>query len=306
MTATGSIPLQQPSDGWFVYSYHLLSDGSLAALWTDRDIHREYEVWCQKADRNLFRRRRKRPDLWTGRARLAVFNETGLSDTIEIPLVPYPKIDRFPDGSWLVVCPRARGNEKNARTLGSNGTQTSAFHLGDGIEQIRCAPDGSIWVAYFDEGVFGSSVGTGGIVQFGLDRQRMWSYNDPTRNRQSFVDDCYALNLSGSSLWTCFYSDFPIVRIEGGKEKLWSNDVSGAKALAVEGNLVVLAGGYGDDARKISLLQLDQTKAQVLGSYNCEDIGNADLLVGQSSALHLVKSSEWMRISVSDVTVKIY
>lgn len=303
MTALSSVPLQLPSDGWFVHSYHLLSDGRLASLRTDQDIQGEYEAWRKKAYRGHFPR--KMPDLWSGRARLAVFNEAGLSRTIEIPLIPYPKIDRFPDGSWLVAGSRAIGGKKNALTLASNGTETGAFHLGDGINHVRCASDGTIWVGYFDEGVFGNSIGTGGIVQFDPEGEPIWVYNDSIRNEQSFVDDCYALNLSGNTLWACFYSDFPIVRIEGGKKQLWSNNLSGAKALAVDRNLVILAGGYGGDANKMSLLQLGQAEAKVLGSYNCETIVNADLLAGRSTFIHVVKNNEWVRIGVSDVKAEI-
>jgi len=32
-----------------------------------------------------------------------------------------------------------------------------SFHAGDGIQDVEAAGDGTIWVGYFDEGVFGGT-----------------------------------------------------------------------------------------------------------------------------------------------------
>ena len=303
MIGLDTTPLPTPPDGWFVYSYYLLSDGALAALWTDRDINTEYHAWLSVTETPNFRG--KMPELWDGNASLAVIEPTGSSDTITMPLVRYPKIDRFPDGRWLVASSRAARDDRNAKILDPDGEHQSAFNIGDGIEHLRCAPDGRIWVGYFDEGVFGDTVGRGGIVHFSHDGKPLWSYNDKAGNSRSIIDDCYALTLDGDALWACFYSDFPLVQIEGENETLWNNEVSWAKALAVDGSLVLLAGGFGDNADKLSLMKLGQNETQCLGSCRCSAIENAQLLSGRSSTIHTVKDSVWTRINVSKVSAEL-
>ena len=245
------------------------------------------------------------PDFWNGCARLSIITETGDSEPIPIPLVPFPEIDRFPDGRLLVVSTRARSDEANALILGEQGQRLQSVALGDGIAHVRCAPDGTIWVGYFDEGVFGGSVGAGGIVRFGTHGEPLWSYNSQERDGQSFADDCYALTLNGDELWSCFYSGFPILHIRGSDERLWNNDIGGAKALAVDSPFVLLAGGYGDDADRLALLEPGKSEARLLGSYRCSRIANADLLCGRASVIHAVKDGSWTSITVAEALARL-
>jgi len=283
--------------GWFDHRFYLLSDGTLAALRTDRDISAEHRRWLERAQKARFPR--KMPNLWNGSSKLHVLTDQGESAPIEIPMVRYPEIDRFVDGRWLVVSTRAAAGEKNALILDADGRLSRSFHIGDGVEHVRCAPDGSIWIGYFDEGIFGNSIGCGGIVRFDDQGERLWSYNDGSRGSASFIDDCYALTLSGNDLWSCFYSDFPIVRLRDDKERRWGNDVGGAKALAVDGAYVLLAGGYGSDSR-LTLVGLEQGSARTIGSYDRPELGDAALVQGRSSLLHVVNNGVWTRISVAE------
>jgi hypothetical protein len=294
MTPTTTTPLPAPPDGWFAYRYCLLSDGTLAVVWADRDINAEYRAWYSMA-------RKRAPDQSRCQAQLAVISGTGASQPITLPAAYYTKIDRFPDGRWLIVTPRTRGDQENAMILNETGSQFATFCLGDGIQHVRCAGDGTIWVGYFDEGVFGDSVGAGGLVHFSAEGRQLGAYNAAEKLPALWIADCYALTIVGSDIWTCFYSDFPIVRLRDGRQTHWHNDVCGAKALAVDGRHVVLAGGYRGDATRLHLLRLGEGTADLIGSVPCSQLEDADLVAGRGATINVVKDGIWSQFSVSDV-----
>ncbi len=106
--------------------------------------------------------------------------------------------------------------------------------------------------------------------------------------------------MAGDEVWACFYSEFPILRVKGGQKTLWTNKVFGAKALAVDGAIVLLAGGYNEDANRLALVRLEQGDAKLIGQFQCLEIENADLISGHSSVIHVVKNERWTRFSVLD------
>ena len=298
MIRSSSTPLPSVPEGWFVYQYYLLSDGALAALWTDHDIRTEYRKW--RSHRQELNSSEKMPDFWQGNAQLVLLSESGASDPFIVPLVRSPIIDRFSDGRWIITSSVAGSGQSNAWILNEDGQLIRALMLGDGIECVRCAQDGTIWVGYFDEGIFGGSVASGGIVQFDDFGRPLWSYNSQGEGRQSFVADCYALALDGNEIWTCFYPDFPIVRVKSGQETLWANKVRGSRAIAVDGEFVLLAGDYEDNGGRLALLRLEHGEAKLLHTFRCPEIESADLLSGHASTIHFVKNEHWTRIHVSE------
>lgn len=283
-----AVKIRKPPKGWFAYRYYVLSDGLLAALWTDRDINAERDVLLPPAQNNAC-------------ARLVVISEEGESDPVDIPLVPDPKIDRFADGCWLIASGNPPANLSSGVILTEHGQPCGSISLGDGIAHVRCSADDTIWARYFDQGVFGDSIGRGGIVHFNRTGQPIWSYNQEGRSSTVLVDDCYALTLNGDELWSCFYSSFSIVRLKDGTEALWTNSVAGAEALAVDEPFIVLAGGYGSDASRLALLKLEGREARLVGSYKHPALDKAALISGQSSVIHMVKDLTWTRISVAEV-----
>jgi hypothetical protein len=108
------------------------------------------------------------------------------------------------------------------------------------------------------------------------------------------------MTLSGTDLWTCFYMDFPIARISGGKPMFWSNSVSGAKAIAVKDDIVMLGGGYSDDANCVTVVKLDGKSSRELGSfrYRRGTRGAAGLLQGRGSVIHIVSDGVWSKVPV--------
>jgi hypothetical protein len=305
MTLGVTVPLPPPPPGWFDYAYAVLWNGDLALVRADRDIHAELGRWRDQVQRGNIHARQ--PNLWDGRLRLTAFDGSSESGAIEVPACGSPKVARFPDGRWLAASARAAPNENNAHLYAADGAPGGTFVLGDGIEHVLCAADGTIWVGYFDEGVFSAPmeggswpISSSGIVRFGPDGSVLWKFNHQERSDVS-IDDCYALTVDGPSLWCCPYSDFPIVRVERGVVKRWLNNIAGAKALAVEGDHVLLAGGYRDQSDRIALLRLGDDQAQEIGQWQLQrpDRNAASLLQGRAETLHIVGRGEWTKMSVA-------
>jgi hypothetical protein len=300
-----TIPLPVPPTGWFDYGYAVLWNGNLALVRSDRDIHAEYGRW-----RAIVRGgdiRAHQPNLQDVRIRLSTFDGSAESGAIEMSAGLWPKVDRLADGRWLVASSRTAPNENNARLYAADGTPAGTFAMGDGVEHICCAADGTIWVGYFDEGVFSGPnedgswpISSSGIARFGPDGSVLWKFNSAERADLS-IADCYALALDGNTLWCCPYTGFPIVRVEGGVVDHWRNEVAGAKALAIDGDHVLLAGGYKDKSERIALLRLSGDLAQQIGEWRFRTPARdaAQLLQGRGATLHIVGHGRWTKVSLA-------
>jgi len=119
-----------------------------------------------------------------------------------------------------------------------------------------------VWVSYFDEGGYGNlgwndpgpaPIGRSGIVRFDADLTKRWEYPSYVANPWGGVDDCYAFDVVGEVAWACYYSDFPVVRIDGEHVSGWRNPVRGARALVVGdgGVSILLVGGYGPERDRL-------------------------------------------------------
>lgn len=299
-------PLPPTPSGWFDYAYAVLWNGDLALVRTDSDIHAERSHWQQQIQRGDVHA--SHPGFQDRHLRLSTFDGNSESSAIEVPVCPWPRVDRLPDGRWLVAMSRAEPNRHNAFLFAADGTPAGTFAMGDGIAHIQCAEDGTIWVGYFDEGVFSGAsedgswpVSSSGIARFASDGSVLWQFNDHARDNL-FIADCYALTIDGSALWCCAYDGFPIVKVERGVIRHWQNEVAGAKALAVDGDLVLLAGGYGEQSDRLALLRLGDDQAQLIGEWQFQrpDRNAARLVQGHGAALHIVGQGNWTRLSVAD------
>jgi hypothetical protein len=300
-----TIRLPAPPTGWFDFAYAVLWNADLALVRVDRDIHAEIKVWRDHEQPGTSNE--AYPSLREARLRLTVFDGSRESGAIEVPAGDWPKVDRLPDGRWLVASSRAGMSEDNAHLYGRDGAPAGAFAVGDSIEHLRCAADGTIWVGYFDEGIsLGQNedgswpISTSGIARFSPDGRVLWTFNDPGRTAL-FVSDCYALTLDGSTLWCCPYTDYPIVRIEDEAVKHWRNGITGAKALAVEGDHVLLAGGYRDRSKRLALLHLGDDEAHPVGEWQLPQFDRhaAGLLQGCGGTLHFVSQGSWSKLSLA-------
>lgn len=181
--------------------------------------------------------------------------------------------------------------EQNALVVDAKGHVVDRFTLGDGINDVRVR-ENTIWVSYFDEGVFGNygwndpgpaPIGSAGLVAFDAAGKRTFAY-DSRKAKTDAICDAYAFNLcADGTAWVYFYTEFPIVRIRGGDYTSWFTGIEGAKALAVKGGRVLLAGGYGH-SKVARILELGK-KAKVAGE---TEIAMDGFLVGVGERMYVV------------------
>jgi hypothetical protein len=167
-------------------------------------------------------------------------------------------VQPFGDGALLVSARctyRRKGPDRNALIVDAAGQVVRRLTLGDGISDVRVTADGSIWVSYFDEGVFGNHgwsspgpapMGQSGLVGFDGEGLVRFTF-DATAAQTGTISDAYAMNVTPEGdVWVYYYTDFPIVRIRAGAYQAWKLGVAGAHALAVatSGSRALLVGGY--------------------------------------------------------------
>jgi hypothetical protein len=288
-----SAPRLLPSSppGWHYCNYAVLVDGTLALVRVNRDVRaapqsHQWQEW---------------PD---ARLRLSCFDGETESAAIEVSAARWPEIDRFTDGRWVVVATRAHRGDPNARLFAVDGSLINSFEIGDGVEQIACAPDGRIWVAYFDEGIFGVADPDGswppassGLAVFDALGKCQWRFALEGYS----IADCYALSTSGQEVWASPYAEFPVFCIEGAGVRSWKNSIVGARAITAGNGHVVLAGGYKDNANRVSLLRLDKHEAMPVGELRLPEIaGSTSFLRGRDGVLHAVIGDQWLRIAIAD------
>ena len=188
-----------------------------------------------------------------------------------------------PDGLLLVGgrCGwRPSGPDKNALTVNARGETLARFTLGDGISDVRVAHDGTIWVSYFDEGVFGNfgwsipgpePIGASGLVAFDGRGEPKLAY-DRKAAGSDFICDAYALNVtSDGAAWVYFYTDFPLVRLFQGTYRVWPVGLKGARAVAIRGQNALLVGGYDTPSQAHKLELPEKGGARVMSQHSITD-----------------------------------
>jgi hypothetical protein len=302
--------LPRAPEGWFRATTEILADGSLAVIWTDHDLLAAMRAGYPWLRGNPFELAPRTT------AVLTRFDGTRLHEELRFRLrSPFLMIDRFPGGDWIVAEPRSGHGRPNARLFGAGGKLIGDIVLGDGIEHLQIDDAGGVWVGWFDEGIFGNedwkwpgrewAPSSAGLACFERDGTLRWIF-DSTAREFPHIDDCYALNIVGETAWTCYYSDFPVVRIEPGRTvEQWPAIASGARALAVHGKHVVLAGGYGGQADGFVLADLSARKPAVLAKGTLALARYPDRHMGILSArgdtIHQVLEDQWRRWSVAQI-----
>jgi hypothetical protein len=231
-------------------------------------------------------------------------------------------VQPLPGGQWLLVrsrCragvidpenPNARTHQRNARVHDASGTLLRRFLLGDGIARVQTTPGGRIWTSFFDEGVFGNlgwsqPIGAWGLLCWdhgGL----LYRYSPPAG--VGGIDDCYALNVpSDEEAWACYYSDFPLVRIEPDEKRVdaWDCPVVGAHAFAVGGGYALLDGGY-DDHDTYHLLEIPESgELRERGSFPFADESGKRLAqvpaLGRGPFLYLFRQARCYRVDLREL-----
>ncbi|MFS8101582.1 hypothetical protein LFM09_31100 [Lentzea alba] len=237
-----------------------------------------------------------------------------------IPALPlaYPTVQPLPDGQVLVVGARCRwrskGPDRNAIVYDHAGAVLSEHTFGDGIEHVQATRSGEVWVGYFDEGVYGNygwgetssppPIGSSGLTRFSADFAQEWQF--PDNSKWDVISDCYALNVGNNATWACYYSDFPVVRIQNDTVTGWHNNIGGAKALAVGGSRIALFGGYGPDHDRLVVGELGEERLHVLGEYRLvqpdgQPLPRTARVVGRGADLHVLLDNSWLRLGIEDI-----
>ncbi|QNS03143.1 YncE family protein [Streptomyces xanthii] len=160
----------------------------------------------------------------------------------------FPKFDALPDGGFVVASARAgRTDTDQVQVFDALGEVVRAFHVGDAIEHLLADEAGHLWVGHFDEGVYADDeLSHAGLRRWSSGGDPLWSYLPP--DGTTHIADLYALNVVGTTAWSCAYTDFALVHNRPGRPSVVrKNPVRAARALAVHGDRVVFLGGYGDD-----------------------------------------------------------
>lgn len=323
------VALPQLPAGWQLVTAAVLADGKLALLATNVDLAN-----ALRYDSNGLELGTPTEVVVRAEGRLWRFDGNTLVDGPTFRLeTPFPVVDRFDDGRWLVVASRSEG-EPNARVLAPDGQLLARFMLGDGIEHVGVDRHDRIWVGWFDEGIFGNDTwrvpgeewppSSRGVGLFSADGtyQGLPTFPD---NAGTFAD-CYALNVLDDGAWACPYVDFPLIHVQADRPlRWWSNEVAGPKALAVLEDHALLAGGYGADANRLALVTLDGEGngcgAKTTATWRLplaprrqqgdepSDLAarhpwqHPTLLAGRADMIHLVQRESWHRWRVSDAVI---
>ncbi|MFC7371445.1 hypothetical protein ACFQPF_07135 [Fictibacillus iocasae] len=138
-------------------------------------------------------------------------------------------------------------DDKNVHIVSLTDGVQDSFHGGSCIQDIVVTRDG-IWISYFDEGVFGEGVSTGGGVLFSLKGDVLYSFNHHN-HKEIIIDDCYAV-CSGDDddIWLFPYHSFPLVRFSYKNKETAvfpvSEKLHGASAIAVRESQAFFHGAY--------------------------------------------------------------
>lgn len=224
-------------------------------------------------------------------------------------------VQPLPGGRLLVAGVRCRLTERgptpNAAVYDDAGRQVAEGVLGDGINHLLTTGSGDIWVGYFDEGVFGNfgwgvgtkPLGASGIARFDDALEQVWTY--PGGTHAPPVDDCYALNVTDTQVWACYYSDFPVARITGDHVRTWTNDVGAASAIVAEDTRVALFGGYREHRDRLVLGTVtgDHFEPQLATRLTLPDGAPVPRIrpVARGDELHLVDGNRWWKVSLDQI-----
>lgn len=314
--------------GWQPISHAILNDGTLAVIGSDVDLdseHRRIRAALQ-ASSALESPTQLRELAGSGTARIWTLAATGWMEGPTFPLeTPWPLIERFADGRWLVVG-AGTSNETNARVLTSEGRLVSRLMFGDGIEYVAIDNSNRIWVAWFDEGVLGNEgwqvpgeewpPSRNVVACFAEDGALLKEPAWPTD--AGYALDCYALNVTGRGAWSCTYPDFPLVHwLQDQPSRWWATCIDGPSAIAIDGSYALLAGGYTLDASRLALVSLSGRgrgeDAQVIACWSlplrtrtqetewASAYEHPMLLAGRGDAIHLIDSDLWTIWRIADL-----
>jgi hypothetical protein len=288
-------------------------------------------LWASPGDRSALRATTTQPG-WASfpdprasrpvTARVTVHRPSAVT-SIEITEMPlaHPTVQPLPGGHILVVGARCRwrpdGPDQNAIIYDADGQPVIEATIGDGIEHVLVSASGGIWVGYFDEGVYGNygwgdagappPLGATGLVRYTPTLEADWRYPAEARDRWGPISDCYALNIDGDTAWACYYTDFPVTRVEEDTVTGWRNGLArSVRALIVADEHLGLYGGFGPDYDVLVHAIRGEDELDRLAEYRLVLPDGAPLPttaqpVGRGATLHLFDRSDWYHLNLDEL-----
>jgi hypothetical protein len=214
------------------------------------------------------------------------------SQSVVAPERLFLHIQPFGPEAVLLVEGRCRSGDNNAKITTKSGEVLSTFHAGDGINDVRVTPENKIWVSYFDEGVFGSTVAQAGLARFSSEGKLEFNFNESAlKNGIPDIADCYALNVCNGEVFLYYYTDFPLVRIKNDRAEIVCQvPVAGSRAFAFFGDYALFSGSY-EKRETLFLLHLSEGNVNEIEPFDENgkrlEIRSAS---GKGSRLYLVDS----------------
>jgi len=280
--ATHVAGLPQSPPGWYDTAYAITGTGLLAVLRSEIDVLAAWSSISGGAASPI-------PEKTC--SRLSLFDGAEETAAIEFPCDGARHFDRLPNGNWAVAGYNPDG--ANLRIFAPNGRLVRQFDIGGPFDHVQTARDGGIWVGYRDEA-------WGGTVKFNDAGAVLWRGTRPFH--------CYALNVCREQTWTYGYTDFSIIGIDLAlHERSRRCSVKFADALAVDGDMAILAGGYLGDEDRIVLVKLEKGLGRIVAKLKLDvgpdgESGRPRLLMGREDAIHFSRRGDWYRLRVADVT----
>lgn len=129
----------------------------------------------------------------------------------------------------------------------------------------------------------------------------MWDYEPP--DGFDSIADCYALNVCKSGAWACYYTEFPIARIDANwNVRCWKTESSGARTFAVSGGKLLMYGGYGEHRTECNLFQFDDEAVKLIANASLVLPRQIDLrkdrIIGRDDSLHVFLEDDWYKFSI--------
>ncbi|GAA1592950.1 MULTISPECIES: hypothetical protein [Kribbella] len=240
----------------------------------------------------------------------------GLSHMVGIPdcRFRFPTVQPMPGGGFLLVGTRvpwrADGVPSNATVYDAPGQPIAEGLLGDGIEQVQTTASGQVWVGYSDEGVYGNlgwgdgpgtePIGAPGLIRYTRDLTSDWEFSCTSHGLPP-VDDCYALNVIGETAWSCYYADFPLVKVGGETVRAWRNEVQRVTAIAVHQDRVGLY-----DGQRLVVARLGSEQLAIEDKYDVvlpdgEAPPPTSKVVSRGSVIHVFVGRSWYRADLAEL-----
>lgn len=187
--------------------------------------------------------------------------------TLFVQPVPHGYVIATSHCAW-----RSEGPDLDAVVIDGDGQEVTVGTIGGGINHLQATSGGDIWVGYSDEGVYRTSdwsnnPGAWGLARFGSSLNKTWDYTPRSRTDESapkdVIDDCYVLNVTDEQVTAYTYSNFPIIQVRPGDDvKVRRTNIQFADDVLIDGQVCAFLGGYGKEATRVSIGELDEKSYQ--------------------------------------------